>query len=77
MSNLFLVISIWWARLHNQHFEKKAINNMSLYLRFNLTYVKQIAILLTDGISNLAYEYTVPNAEEAANDGIEIFVIGK
>ena len=39
--------------------------------------MKKIAILLTDGISTVNYEYTVPNAEEAANDGIEIFVIGK
>ena len=40
------------------------------------TYVKQIAILLTDGMSNLNHDWTIPNAEAAAADGIEIFAIG-
>jgi len=38
--------------------------------------VKQIAILLTDGMSNLNRQYTIPNALAAKGDDIEIFAIG-
>ena len=40
--------------------------------------MKQIAILLTDGgYSNINFEFTIADALAAANDGIEMFVIGK
>ncbi|KAI0239671.1 hypothetical protein LSAT2_009633 [Lamellibrachia satsuma] len=38
--------------------------------------VKQIAILVTDGKSNLNQEFTIQNAEAAEADGIDIFVVG-
>ena len=38
--------------------------------------MKQIAILLTDGMSNLNQKFTIPNARAAKGDGIEIFAIG-
>ena len=44
--------------------------------RHKRTYVKQIAILLTDGKSNLNNEFTIPNADAAQDDDIEIFAIG-
>ncbi|KAI0218127.1 hypothetical protein LSAT2_030157 [Lamellibrachia satsuma] len=38
--------------------------------------VKQIAILITDGTPGLNAGQTVPNANLASDDGIEIFAIG-
>ena len=38
--------------------------------------MKQIAILLTDGKSNLNSNFTIPNADAAFAAGIEIFAIG-
>ena len=37
--------------------------------------MQQIAILITDGLSDIAD--VIPNAKLAAGDGIEIFAIGK
>ncbi|KAI0239670.1 hypothetical protein LSAT2_009632, partial [Lamellibrachia satsuma] len=47
-----------------------------MFRQHKRTYVKQIAILLTDGKSNLNNEFTIPNADAAQDDDIEIFAIG-
>ena len=51
-------------------------DTFSFEYRHKRTYVKQIAILVTDGKSNLNQEFTIQNAEAAEADGIEIFVVG-
>lgn len=38
--------------------------------------IKNIAIVITDGIANVRAETTVPEAEKARDEGIEIFTIG-
>ena len=39
--------------------------------------VQQIAIVLTDGVSNIDETRTIPEAEQAKDENIEIFVIGE
>ena len=38
--------------------------------------VRKIAIILTDGYGNLDEKRTIPEAEEAKKEGIDIFVVG-
>ena len=38
--------------------------------------VPNICIVITDGVSNINYRRTIPEAEQARNDGIHIYVIG-
>jgi len=38
--------------------------------------VKHIVVLITDGVSNVKKDLTVPKAEEMHSNGIEIFVVG-
>jgi len=38
--------------------------------------VQQIAILLTDGVSNVDAGRTIPEADAAKDEDIEIFVVG-
>ncbi|KAI0232634.1 hypothetical protein LSAT2_017058, partial [Lamellibrachia satsuma] len=47
-----------------------------MFLANKRDYVTQIAILLTDGKSNLQSSDTIPNAQLAADAGFEIFTIG-
>ncbi|KAK2186747.1 hypothetical protein NP493_190g03002 [Ridgeia piscesae] len=47
-----------------------------VFLANKREHVTQIAVLLTDGNSNLQSTQTIPNANAAAADGFEIFAIG-
>ena len=38
--------------------------------------VQQIAIVLTDGVSNIDAVRTIPEADAAKNEDIEMFVVG-
>ena len=38
--------------------------------------VPNICIVITDGVSNINYRRTIPEAEQARNDGIHIYAIG-
>ena len=39
--------------------------------------VQQIAIVLTDGVSNIDKTRTIPEAEQAKAENIQLFVIGE
>lgn len=66
--------SPWIAQ--NTNTKDALIRAQGIFNKTGRSSVKHIAVLLTDGISNVGKEFTIPQAEELHASGIEIFSLG-
>ena len=79
MSNIELVVFdlVYMAGVTNTADGIKAMHQLVLSEGRNPDEVTPIAVVITDGVSTIDAPRTLPEAEAAKNDSIEMFVVGK